>query len=139
LHAEDSRLADLSWTRNPPPKARTDLRIGVTNPHYDDIGAILGAMGISYLSFNGFKSEEYDLVFRRDFYQSETGQALLAAMRSANFREAVTRLGGYDVERSGTVKLEPSPAKSTKAARSRAGRVRRVAMTRKRAAGARRR
>jgi len=43
-------------------------------------------------------------VFRRDVFESAVGQAVLEAMRSEGFRTAVMRLGGYAVERSGTVK-----------------------------------
>jgi putative molybdopterin biosynthesis protein len=59
------------------------------------------------LDFIPIEKEEYDLVLRRDFYASPSGQALLAAMRADSFRDAVRALGGYDVSRSGTVKLEP--------------------------------
>jgi len=60
------------------------------------------------LDFIPVEREEYDLVFRRDFYASPAGRELLAAMRSDGFRAAVTQLGGYDVSRSGTVKLAPA-------------------------------
>jgi len=56
------------------------------------------------LDFIPIEHEDYDLVFRRDFFASDVGQALLEAMRSEGFRAAVMRLGGYAVERSGTVK-----------------------------------
>lgn len=56
------------------------------------------------LDFVPIEKEDYDLVFRRDFYDSGAGQALLAAMRSDCFRDAVMRLGGYDVSRTGTLK-----------------------------------
>lgn len=59
------------------------------------------------LDFIPVEKEEYDLVLRRDFYTSDTGQALVAAMRAESFRDAVGQLGGYDVSRSGTVKLAP--------------------------------
>ncbi len=58
------------------------------------------------LDFIPIEHEDYDLVFRRDFHASEAGQALLTAMRSEEFRHAVTRLGGYDVSRTGTEKLK---------------------------------
>jgi hypothetical protein len=41
---------------------------------------------------------------RRDFYASDMGQALLAAVRLQEFRQAVVRLGGYDVSRTGQLK-----------------------------------
>ncbi len=62
------------------------------------------------LDFIPVEKEEYDLVFRRDFYLSDAGRALLAAMAAESFRDAVLRLGGYDLSRSGTVKLGvPAP------------------------------
>jgi len=59
------------------------------------------------LAFIPIEKEEYDLVFRGDFYASKKGQALIAAMRADSFRAAVAQLGGYDVRRSGTVKVAP--------------------------------
>jgi putative molybdopterin biosynthesis protein len=92
------------------------------------------------LDFIPVEKEEYDLVFRRDFYESEVGQALLAAMRSPSFRDAVTRLGGYAVDRSGTVKLGPPGSDtSTRPARARAVRQAPAPLGHKRAAGSRRR
>lgn len=58
------------------------------------------------LDFIPIEKEEYDLVFRRDFYAAPMGQALLAALRSDDFRRAVERLGGYDVSRTGVVRGE---------------------------------
>lgn len=58
------------------------------------------------LDFAPIEKEEYDLVFRRDFYASDMGQALLAAVRSQEFRQAVVRLGGYDVSNTGKLKAE---------------------------------
>lgn len=63
------------------------------------------------LDFIPVEKEEYDLVWRRDFYASDAGQALLATIRSEAFRQAVTRLGGYDVSRTGTVKLQAESEK----------------------------
>ncbi len=59
------------------------------------------------LDFVPVEREDYDLVWRRDFYLSEAGRELLAAIRSQQFRAAVVALGGYDASRSGTVKLDP--------------------------------
>jgi putative molybdopterin biosynthesis protein len=58
------------------------------------------------LDFVPVEKEEYDLVFRRDFYASDMGQALLAAVRSDEFRQAVAGLGGYDVSNTGKLKAE---------------------------------
>ncbi len=68
------------------------------------IKSAANALGLDFIPI---EQEDYDLVFRLDFYLSPQGQALLAAMRSAPFREAVAKLGGYHTERTGTVKLGP--------------------------------
>ncbi|MCX8071567.1 MAG: molybdopterin biosynthesis protein [Candidatus Binatia bacterium] len=56
------------------------------------------------LDFVPLEREEYDLVFRRDFYRSERGQQLFAALRSETFKRLVSRLEGYDVSMAGTVR-----------------------------------
>jgi putative molybdopterin biosynthesis protein len=56
------------------------------------------------LDFIPIAQEDYDLVLRRDFYDGPAGQALMRAIRSASFRDAVTNLGGYATERCGEVK-----------------------------------
>ncbi len=90
------------------------------------------------LNFIPVEKEEYDLVFRRDFYESAAGRALLAAMCSASFRDGVARLGGYEVDRSGSVQLGPDPGTRAKVKAQRAGKVPGAA-TGKRAVRARRR
>lgn len=65
------------------------------------------------LDFIPVEKEDYDLVFRRDFHDSPPGQALLQAMRSKQFANAVLALGGYSVERTGEQKAfanKPRPA-----------------------------
>jgi molybdate-binding protein len=99
------------------------------------IHSAANALGLDFIPV---EKEDYDLVFRRDFYESATGQALLMAMRSPSFRDAVVRLGGYEVERSGAVKLGPDAATPTRATPARA-KARRAMPTRRRAAGVRRR
>jgi putative molybdopterin biosynthesis protein len=56
------------------------------------------------LDFVPVEREEYDLVLRRDFADSEKGRLLLDVIRSPDFREKVAALGGYEVETTGTVK-----------------------------------
>lgn len=62
LESIDGKASDLSWTRRAPPRARGSLRIGVTNKAYDNIGAILSAMGIEHQPFVSY-DVRYDLVF----------------------------------------------------------------------------
>ncbi len=56
------------------------------------------------LDFVPLEREEYDLVFRRDFYRSRRGQWLIQALRSDEFRQLVGQLPGYDVTDAGTLK-----------------------------------
>ncbi len=56
------------------------------------------------LDFVAIEHEEYDLVMRGDFADSCKGRLLIEAMRSAEFKDAVSALGGYDVSRTGVVK-----------------------------------
>jgi len=62
LDVIDQKPADLSWTRNPPPRTATSLHIGVTNKAYDDVGAVLRDMGVEHEAFESFE-KNYDLVF----------------------------------------------------------------------------
>ncbi|MBQ4616027.1 MAG: molybdopterin biosynthesis protein [Mailhella sp.] len=52
--------------------------------------------------------EQYDLVIARAWADDERMQALLEVIRSAEFREAVAEMGGYDVSRSGEILWEYS-------------------------------
>ena len=63
------------------------------------------------------RSEEYDLVLRRDFADAETGRLLIETIRSPAFRDAVRALGGYDVGKSGQIK-SPAPEKRAAAPRA---------------------
>ena len=63
------------------------------------------------LGFVPVEREEYDLVFHRDFFESEMGQHLVAVIRSAAFKRAVERLDGYDTTSTGRLKSQPRSAK----------------------------
>lgn len=63
------------------------------------------------LGFVPVEREEYDLVFHRDFFESETGQQLVEVIRSAAFKRAVERLDGYDTTSTGRLKSQPRSAK----------------------------
>ncbi len=56
------------------------------------------------LDFVPVEREDYDLVFRKDFFESEKGQRLTEVIRSEGFRRAVEKLSGYDTSRTGTLK-----------------------------------
>jgi putative molybdopterin biosynthesis protein len=55
------------------------------------------------LDFIPVADEEYDLLMSRSFYESARGSALVAIIRTAEFRQAVSALGGYDAARAGEV------------------------------------
>ncbi len=65
------------------------------------IAAAAQAMGLDFVPI---EHEEYDLVLRRDFAESDAGKALLAALTSASFRASVASLAGYDFTRAGEQK-----------------------------------
>jgi putative molybdopterin biosynthesis protein len=56
------------------------------------------------LAFVPVEREEYDLVFLKDFYKSDTGQKLVTVIRSDAFKQAVMALDGYDTTKTGMVK-----------------------------------
>jgi putative molybdopterin biosynthesis protein len=56
------------------------------------------------LDFVPLEREEYDLVFRRDFYRSERGRWVIEALRSETFRQLAGQLDGYDASMAGTLK-----------------------------------
>ena len=55
------------------------------------------------LDFIPVADEEYDLLISRPFYESARGSTLLTIIRTAEFRQAVSALGGYDAARAGEV------------------------------------
>jgi putative molybdopterin biosynthesis protein len=55
------------------------------------------------LDFIPVVQEEYDLIIPEKYYEEEKIQALLSVIRSADFQEAVTALGGYDLSLTGGV------------------------------------
>ncbi len=69
------------------------------------------------LDFIPVAREEYDLVFRRDCYESPLGHLLIEVIRSDTFRTAVEALGGYDASRSGTSKSLPAKKVSSQPVR----------------------
>jgi putative molybdopterin biosynthesis protein len=73
------------------------------------------ALGLDFIPVD---REEFDLVLRRDFFDTAKGEALLLAVRDPSFRAAVERLGGYDARQAGTVKLGPGAERGRKRKRS---------------------
>lgn len=64
---------------------------------------ILAAARALDLDFVPLLKERYDLVIPRRYYESELLQPLLEIIRSSEFKEQVTALGGYDTSQTGQV------------------------------------
>jgi putative molybdopterin biosynthesis protein len=72
-----------------------------------DVGlGVLSAARALGMDFVALRSEQYDLVIPREFYDSELLQPFLALIRSQDFQQQVTVLGGYDVSTMGEVVAE---------------------------------
>lgn len=65
--------------------------------------AVRSAANALGLPFVPVGVEEYDLVIPRRFYETPAMQALLDVIRSADFKQAVTALGGYGTEKTGQI------------------------------------
>jgi putative molybdopterin biosynthesis protein len=74
---------------------RADCTLGVR--------AAAVALGLDFIPVG---VEQYDLVVARCYADDERMQALMDVIRSEEFRENVTRMGGYDTSRSGEVLWE---------------------------------
>ena len=61
------------------------------------------ALGLDFIPVG---DEQYDLLMRRSFYESPTGATLLAVIRSAEFKQAMQSLGGYDTGATGEILYE---------------------------------
>ncbi len=64
------------------------------------VRAAAQALGLDFIPVG---EEQYDLLILGSFLESARGAALLAIIRSAEFRRAVAALGGYDPSRAGEV------------------------------------
>ena len=62
---------------------------------------IHAAAAASGLTFVPLTQERYDLVFSEEVWPSQTVQALIRIIRSAEFKEQVNALGGYDTSQTG--------------------------------------
>ncbi|WP_291302279.1 molybdopterin biosynthesis protein [Desulfovibrio sp. MES5] len=65
--------------------------------------AVRSAANALGLPFVPVGVEEYDLVIPRRFYETPAMQALLDVIRSADFKQTVTALGGYGTEKTGQI------------------------------------
>ena len=67
-----------------------------------DVGlGVQSAANALKLEFIPVGEEQYDLLIRRSFFESEDGSKLLQVISSSAFRQAVEALGGYDAGGSG--------------------------------------
>ncbi len=80
------------------------------------------ALGLDFLPL---ETEDYDLVLLRTFADSDVGQLLLAAVRSAEFAAAVGRLAGYSTEHTGEEKVIAPPRRRAPRPTARRSRPRR--------------
>ena len=65
--------------------------------------AVRAAANALGLDFIGVASEQYDLLFRCSFYESERGRQLVEIIQSESFKQAVAVLGGYDTRETGKI------------------------------------
>jgi len=65
--------------------------------------AVRSAANALGLPFVPVGVEEYDLVIPRRFYETPAMQALLDVIRSADFKQEVTALGGYGTKKTGQI------------------------------------
>ena len=78
------------------------------------------------LDFIPVEREDYDLIFLKDFFNTDTGQKLVTVIRSDAFRRAVERLDGYDTAKTGSLK-SPAPKRTDKKRASKKPAARRTA------------
>ena len=72
-----------------------------------DVGlGILAAARATGLDFVPLRNERYDLVMRQSSLDRPQVKALRRTLESREFRESVSRLGGYDTSRTGVVLAE---------------------------------
>jgi putative molybdopterin biosynthesis protein len=64
---------------------------------------VLAAANALGLDFLPVAAEQYDLLFRRSFFESAPGELLMEILNSAALRGAVNSLGGYDTARCGEI------------------------------------
>ncbi len=64
------------------------------------VRAAANALGLDFIPVG---VEEYDLVIPKTYWPDERMQALVSIVRSGEFQQAVSALGGYGVERTGEV------------------------------------
>lgn len=69
-----------------------------------DVGlGIMAAAQALDVDFIPVSEERYDLVFLKDFYESDKGQAIMEIINSKDFQNEVKKLGGYDLRDTGKV------------------------------------
>ena len=74
------------------------------NEHAVGLGIYPAAKAMD-LSFVPVADEEYDLVMTKAFFESEQGLKLRSAIQSEEFRQAVEKIGGYEVVKATASKM----------------------------------
>ena len=69
------------------------------------LGVLASARALG-LDFIPVGVEEYDLVIPRKFWNDERMQAIVATIRSPEFKKQVEEMGGYGVEKTGEIVWE---------------------------------
>lgn len=64
------------------------------------VRAAAQALGLDFIPV---ANEQYDLLWRREFFESDRGTQLLEIIRSDSLKNAVVSLGGYDPARAGEI------------------------------------
>jgi putative molybdopterin biosynthesis protein len=64
------------------------------------VRAAAHALGLDFIPV---ANEQYDLLCRREFFESERGMQLMEVIRSDALKAAVVALGGYDTTNAGKV------------------------------------
>ncbi|MBE3554619.1 MAG: molybdopterin biosynthesis protein, partial [Thermicanus sp.] len=69
-----------------------------------DVGlGIYSAAKVMDLDFIPVAEEHYELLFLKEFYESEAGKLLIEMITSSDFRQELESLGGYDLRDAGKV------------------------------------
>jgi putative molybdopterin biosynthesis protein len=67
------------------------------------VRAAAHALGLDFIAVG---EEQYDLLFLREFFDSDRGKRLMQVICGKSFKEAVEALGGYDANRAGEILYE---------------------------------
>lgn len=104
LDAEQAKVADLNAVQ-PPFATGDDLAFAIRAGTVDCGVATRAVAQAAGLGFVPLAWEHFDLVMRRRTYFGPGPQALLGLMRTPEFHDHAARLGGFDTQLAGEVRL----------------------------------